>query len=150
MAAVVCGGVQWVVMRWLIPRGAPACTAQGGLPVTPVDGGEQPGWHLLPALVASHRFGVVFLKIEFIRKDVSAPMCQVAVSPLALLGGFPLSPPSHTASMDGGASLNCPPELWWAKALLQPPVCCGCAESDHPLVLILLCPLHVHLGKKEV
>lgn len=52
VAAVVCGGVQRVI-RGLIPCSAPACTAQGGLPGSPVDGGTQPctclaGTHCLP------------------------------------------------------------------------------------------------------
>lgn len=118
---------QWVTREGLIPHRAPACTAQGAGPGTSVDSGEQP--YPLPALVASDtRFGVVFLKTEFIRKDESVPICQVAVSPLAPLRGFALNLLPHAAPMAGGASLNCPPEPWGAKALLQPLVWCGCGR----------------------
>lgn len=152
MAAVVCGGVQWVKAR-LLPCRAPAMHRESARHTSGWWGAalHLPGWYPLPALVASDtRFGVVFLKTVFIRKDVSAPMCQVAVSPLALLRGFPLNPLPHTAPVAAQASLNCAPEPWVTKA--SPSLRFGVlvAESDHPLVLILLCPFHVHLGKKQV
>lgn len=130
VAAVVCGGVQWV-MTGLLPHSAPAMHRESARHTSGwwEAALHLPEWYPLPALVASDtRYGVVFLKTEFIRKDVSAPMCQVAVSPLALLRGFPLNPLPHTAPMAAEASLNCVPEPWAAKALPQPPLWCACGR----------------------